>query len=87
MTNGGVNDSQGRPGAPAGRELRSAHEAFLAMTDYIWRYAQVAYDGPLTLAGDTDIMPRSWPVDPAAWGNWLDSVRRIRRRQPPRTDP
>lgn len=75
------------PDDPEGREILSSHQAFLAMTDYIWRYAQVAGDDLITLLGDTDIEPSGWPTDRAAWGDWLESVRRIRGGQPPRTGP
>jgi hypothetical protein len=63
------------------------HQAFLAMTDYIWRYAQTAGDDLITLLGDTDIEADGQPTDPAAWDDWLASVCRIVAGQPPRTDP
>jgi hypothetical protein len=61
------------------------HQAFLAMTDYIWRYAQVAGDDLMTLLGDTGIEADGGPTDAAAWDDWLASVRRIHAGQPPRT--
>ena len=62
-------------------------QAFLVMTDYIWRYAQIAGDDLITLVGDTDIEADGAPTDPAAWDDWLVSVRRILEGRPPRTDP
>jgi hypothetical protein len=61
-------------------------EAFLVMTDYIWRYAQSAGDDLITLLGDTSLQADGDPTDPAAWGDWLVSVDRIRRGRPPRSD-
>jgi hypothetical protein len=62
------------------------HEAFLAMTDYIWRYAQRVGDDLITLLGDTAIETDGGPTDPAAWADWRSSVDRIKRGQPPRSD-
>ena len=61
-------------------------EAFLVMTDYIWRYAQSAGDDLITLLGDTTLEADGDPTDPAAWSDWLASVDRIRRGRPPRSD-
>ena len=61
-------------------------EAFLAMTDYIWRYAQSAGDDLITLLGDTTLEADGEPTDPAAWTDWLTSVNRIRGGLPPRSD-
>jgi len=63
------------------------HDAFLAMTDYIWRFAETAGDDLITLIGDTDIGVDGQPADPAAWDDWLASVHRILAGQQPRTDP
>lgn len=76
------------PGSSDAQDVTlTAHQAFLAMTDYIWRYAQSAGDDLITLLGDTDIEPDGGPTDPAAWEDWLASVQRIVAGQPPRTDP
>jgi hypothetical protein len=67
-------------------EALSTRQAFLAMTDYIWRYAQNAGDDLITLLGDTDIEADGGPTDAAAWDDWLASVRHILAGQPPRID-
>ncbi len=59
-------------------------EAFLAMSDFIWRFAQAAGDDLITLIGDTSLMEDGMPTDPAAWDDWLASVERIKAGQPPR---
>ncbi|MGB6058058.1 MAG: hypothetical protein WBF71_07315 [Microthrixaceae bacterium] len=61
-------------------------EAFLAMSDYIWRYAQRAGDDLITLIGDTTIEADGDPTDPAAWSDWRVSVDRIRQGNPPRSE-
>jgi hypothetical protein len=61
-------------------------EAFLVMTDYIWRYAQSAGDDLITLLGDTAIQADGGPTDPAAWSDWRASVDRIRKGHRPRSD-
>ncbi len=66
--------------------MLTEHEAFLAMTDYIWRYAQRAGDDLITLLGDTAIESDGGPTDPAAWADWRSSVGRIKRGHPPRSD-
>ena len=65
----------------------TTHQAFLAMTDFIWRYAETAGDDLITLLGDTAIEADGQPTDPAAWEDWLASVRRILAGHSPRTDP
>lgn len=75
------------PDSPEVSGVLTPHQAFLAMTDYIWRYAETAGDDLITLLGDTGIEADGQPTDPAAWDDWLASVRRIRAGQPPRTDP
>lgn len=64
--------------------LLTEHQAFLAMTDYIWRYAQAAGDDLITLLGDTELEADGGPTDPAAWTDWRESVDRIRRGLRPR---
>lgn len=64
----------------------SPREAFLAMSDFLWRYAETAGDDLLTLLGDTALLSDGQPTDPAAWVDWMKSVDRIRRGQQPRTD-
>lgn len=67
-------------------DLISTREAFLAMTDFIWQFAQRAGDDLLTLIGDTGIEADGGPTDPAAWDDWLASVAKIRAGIPPRSE-
>lgn len=70
--------------SPDDAEMLTPREAFLAMTDYIWRYAQRAGDDLITLLGDTTIEADGQPTDLAAWEDWLASVGRIKRGEPTR---
>lgn len=65
--------------------LLTPSEAFLVMSDFIWDYAQRAGDDLITLLGGTDLEGDGLPGDPAAWEDWLDSVRRIKSGLPPRS--
>ncbi|WP_188241718.1 hypothetical protein [Microbacterium thalassium] len=67
-----------------GNDLISTRQAFLAMTDFVWQFAQRAGDDLLTLIGDTGIESDGGPTDPAAWDDWLDSVAKIKAGKPPR---
>jgi len=67
-----------------GDELLTPREAFLAMSDFIWEFAQRAGDDLLTLIGDTGLEADGGPTDPAAWDDWLASVARIRSGMAPR---
>jgi hypothetical protein len=60
-------------------------EAFLIMSDFIWDYAQRAGDDLITLLGGTDLEADGQPADPAAWEDWLVSVKRIESGLPPRS--
>jgi hypothetical protein len=72
---------------PAAEQVAlTPREAFLVMTDYIWRYAQSAGDDLITLLGDTTLESDGEPTDPAAWTDWLKSVERVRSGLPPRSD-
>lgn len=68
-----------------GGDFISTREAFLAMSDFLWEYANRAGDDLLTLIGDTDLEADRQPTDPAAWSDWLASVERIRAGNPPRS--
>ena len=79
--------SMSSPSSPAPEPVTlTPREAFLVMTDYIWRYAQSAGDDLITLLGDTTLLTDGQPTDPAAWEDWLASVARIKRGQRPRSD-
>jgi hypothetical protein len=65
-------------------DLITVRDAFYAMTDFIWKFANRAGDDLLTLLGDTDIMADGGPTDPAAWEDWKRSVAKIREGVPPR---
>lgn len=54
--------------------LLSSRQAFLAMSEFIWRYAQSAGDDLLTLIGDAAIERDGCPTEPAASTDWLDSI-------------
>lgn len=62
----------------------TSREAFLAMTDFIWQFAQRAGDDLITLIGDTGIESDGAPTDPAAWDDWLASVAKVKSGRPPR---
>jgi hypothetical protein len=64
----------------------TVREAFLAMSDYLWQYAQSAGDDLITLLGDTELEADGEPTDPAAWSDWLRSVERIKTGTPPRSE-
>lgn len=68
----------------APEELLTTRQAFLAMTDFIWEFAQRAGDDLMTLIGDTEIEADGDPTDPAAWDDWRASVAKIRSGQTPR---
>ena len=74
-------DSHEDPSSP----MLSSRQAFLAMTEFIWRYAQSAGDDLLTLIGDTGIESDGGPTDPAAWEDWSDSVAWVLAGNAPRT--
>lgn len=67
-------------------ELLTPSQAFLVMSDYIWRYGMSAGDDLITLLGDTELEMDGEPHDPAAWDDWMESVRKIRAGKPPRGD-
>ncbi|MBL0887601.1 hypothetical protein [Myceligenerans indicum] len=56
------------------------------MSDFIWQFGERAGDDLLTLIGDTGLEADGQPTDPAAWDDWLASVRHIRSGQLPRSD-
>ena len=73
--------------SPANEQIvLTPREAFLVMTDYIWRYAQSAGDDLITLLGDTTLEADGEPTDPAAWADWMKSVERVSRGLQPRSD-
>lgn len=65
-------------------DMLTTRQAFLAMTDFIWEFAQRAGDDLITLLGDTGIEADGGPTDPAAWDDWLASVAKIRAGRAPR---
>jgi|GEM_PF-2151813 len=71
---------------PGAEPMITSREAFLAMTDFIWRFAQRAGDDLTTLIGDTELAADGGPFDAAAWDDWQASVARIRAGKPPRGD-
>jgi hypothetical protein len=71
---------------PSAEPSLTVLEAFLVMSDYIWRYSQRAGDDLITLLGDTELEADGQPTDPAALEDWIASVERIKAGQPPRGD-
>lgn len=67
-------------------DLLTPRQEFLAMTDFIWEFAQRAGDDLVTLIGDTGIEADGGPTDPAAWDDWLASVAKIRSGKAPRSE-
>jgi hypothetical protein len=61
-------------------------QAFQVMRDFLWQFARRAGDDLITLLGDIEPLEDGQPTDPAAWEDWLESVRRIRSGLPPRTN-
>lgn len=57
-------------------------EAFLAMSEFIWRFACRAGDDLLTLVGDTDLLDDGEPTDPAVWDDWMECIRAVRAGAP-----
>lgn len=51
------------------------HEAFEAMSKFLWQYANRAGDELFNLLGDIHIEPDGRPTDPAAWDDWIACVR------------
>ncbi|MGW3788403.1 hypothetical protein ACWD5Z_27750 [Micromonospora chokoriensis] len=52
-------------------------EAFMAMSCFLWQFANRAGDDLLTLLGDIRIEADGGPTDPAAWTDWLACVRSV----------
>ncbi|GAA5018894.1 hypothetical protein GCM10023317_60730 [Actinopolymorpha pittospori] len=71
---------------PPDQELLTSRQAFLAMSDFIWQFAQRAGDDLLTLIGDTTLEADGGPTDPAAWDDWLASVAKIKAGKTPRSE-
>jgi len=61
-------------------------QAFQAMRDFLWQFARRAGDDLITLLGDIEPLDDGRPTDPAAWADWVDSVRHIRSGLPPRAN-
>jgi hypothetical protein len=60
-------------------------EAFLVMSEFLWRYARRAGDDLFTLLGDIGLQADGRPTDPAAWEDWLECVRHIKAGLAPDT--
>jgi hypothetical protein len=54
------------------------HEAFVAMSKFLWQYANRAGDQLFNLLGDINIESDGVPTDPAAWDDWLACVREVK---------
>jgi hypothetical protein len=64
--------------------MLSTQQAFDAMSEYIWRFAERAGDDLATLLGDTGRLPNGQLGDPAAWDDWIECVRHIQGGNEPR---
>lgn len=64
----------------------TAREAFHAMVDFIWDYYDRWGPDAVGVLSDTSLFRDGTPHDPAMWGDWLDSVDRIRAGKPARGD-
>ncbi|MFK8905880.1 hypothetical protein [Streptomyces sp. YS-3] len=54
------------------------HQAFEAMSRFIWQFANRAGDDLLTLLGDIS-MENGKTFDPAAWTDWMECVKATMR--------
>lgn len=52
-------------------------EAFVALSRFLWQYANRAGDDLLTLLGDIDLLADGTTNDPAAWTDWMACVRSV----------
>ncbi|MFG2489449.1 MULTISPECIES: hypothetical protein [Streptomyces] len=52
-------------------------EAFVAMSRFVWQFANRAGDDLLTLLGDIGIEADGGTTDPAAWEDWMRCVRSV----------
>uniref|UniRef100_A0AAU3I9U5 CdiI immunity protein domain-containing protein n=1 Tax=Streptomyces sp. NBC_01393 TaxID=2903851 RepID=A0AAU3I9U5_9ACTN len=52
-------------------------EAFVAMSRFLWQFANRAGDDLLTLLGDIGIEADGQTTDPAAWEDWMKCVRSV----------
>ncbi|GLZ60888.1 hypothetical protein [Micromonospora sp. NBRC 107095] len=51
--------------------------AFVAMSRFVWQFANRAGDDLLTRLGDIGIEADGGTTDPAAWNDWLTCVRSV----------
>lgn len=61
-------------------------QAFLAMSEFLWRYARRAGNDLITLLGDIELEADGCPTDPAAWDDWLECVQHVKAGLPPRRE-
>ena len=62
-------------------------EAFEAMIQFIERFMEEAGNDLLTLYADIQLQADGMPWDPAAWGDWLDSVQAVKEGRSPHPGP
>jgi hypothetical protein len=53
-------------------------EAFFAMSQFLWQFANRAGDDLMTLLGDIAIDADGDTNDPAAWDDWMECVRAVK---------
>ena len=67
-------------------ESVTVRQAFLAMSELIWRFAESAGDDMGALLRYTALRADGPPVDPAAWADWLRCVSATKLGIPVRSD-
>ena len=56
----------------------SEDEAFLAMSRFLWAFANRSGNDLFGLLGDLHMEADGRPTDPAAWDEWIASVRAVK---------
>jgi hypothetical protein len=59
--------------------ILNEHEAFEAMSLFLRNYADRAGDDLITLLGDISRESDGETTDPAAWDDWMECVRTVKR--------
>lgn len=62
---------------PISQYAMDEREAFVAMSRFLWQFANRAGDDLLTLLGDIGTEADGGTTDPAAWDDWLACVRSV----------
>lgn len=66
----------------------SSWDAFLAMTEFVWRFIdRLGRDDLYALLEEIRVERDGTPTNPAAWGDWQECVDWIRSGHAPRSGP